>query len=194
MPRDVLFKSPDEPRDEMGRWTRAMRAKGVQLHGTAGTTGLTREQVMVKIRGMLDEATGHTGTGSRAARYLGAAAGAAATAITGVLPELQETAMRSGAELADRVASQTGLIVAKVAEHPAFKRLVTRIVLKKEDSIIKSLTSDEDETLKNIVSGVMADTRLDTHVTCSDSGLAAVACGAHRHLYHRICALRDAAQ
>ncbi|MFI5380731.1 MAG: hypothetical protein ACHRHE_15640 [Tepidisphaerales bacterium] len=175
-----------------------MRAKGVKLHDTSGITGLNREQVLTRIRRILDETTGHTG-GSRAARYLGAAAGAVITSgVGGLLPgiptDLQEPAMRHGAELADRLTSQTGHIVAKVLEHPAFKRLVKRIVLRKEANIRKALGGEDADDLKNIVAGVMADTRLDPHVTCSDAGLSAVACGAYRHLCDRICALRDAAR
>lgn len=194
MPRIPLFKaSPDEPRDVLGRWTRAMRAKGIALHDSGGVTGLSRDQVMDKIKRILDSATG-AGKGSRVARYLGAAAGVAASSVPGTPTDLVEPAMRHGAELADKLAAHTGHVVAKVIDHPAFRRLITRVILKKDMSIRKELAPDEVNDLKNIIAGVMADTRLDPHVSCSDGGLAAVACGAYRHLYDRICALREAAQ
>ncbi len=193
--RAPLFKTgpSGEPRDKFGRWVAAMRAKGAKVHDTSGTTGLNREQVLDKVKRILDDATGHQGIGSRTARYAGALIGAAASAVPGTPPETFSHATTHGAELADQLAAQTGVIIGKVREHPAFKKLTTRIILREKHKINKMLDPLEADQLKNIIAGVMADTRLDPQVSCSDSGLAVVASGAYRHLYDRICALRDAA-
>lgn len=191
MARKLIFKAEDEPRDAMGRWTRAMEAKGITLHGTGGLMGKSRDQVIDKIKNILDDVSGHTG-GSRIARYTGAAVGALLGSAPGVPTDIMQPLMHHSAEAADQIRQTTSLVVGKTLEHPAFKALARRAIFRKK-GISKSLHPEEGERLKEIVAGVMADTRMPPHVNYSDPALSAVAQGAYRHLHDRICALRDAA-
>jgi len=188
----VQKAGPDkEARDAMGRWTRALERKGIQLHQTAGILGKTREQVVAKIRNILDDAVQNEG-GKRAAKYVGGLAGLALGSTPGMDTGTTRQAMILGAHAADQIREATGTIIGKAMEHPGFKNLAKRVLLRK-GIIHKALEDEHCNSLKNIVAGVMADTRLDPHVSYSDGALAAVAHGAYRHLHDRVCALRDAA-
>lgn len=176
----------DERRDAMGRWAAQMEAKGVKLHGTGGTTGLSRDQVVGKIKKLLDNR-------AKATAHVVAHGAGFALGRVGIPDEIASHAVEHGKMAGEHVLAQTGYIIGKALEHPAFKRLTAKVVLARKDKIQKGLEGHHCEELKNIVAGVMADTRLDPHVSCSDDALAHVACGAYRHLHDRICALRDSA-
>ena len=187
-----LFKSEDEPRDEHGKWTAEMEHRGVPLHGTSGILGLNRGGVMNKIRNILDAVIGIEG-GPRAAKYVGGLIGGVLGSVPGTPPEIMEQAISHGAHLAEHLKEATGTVVGKVIEHPAYRRLAAKVVLRKDDQVTKSLEGDDESRLKDIVAGAMADTRLSPHVSYSDAALAAVAHGSYRHCRDRLCALRDAA-
>jgi hypothetical protein len=176
----------DERRDAMGRWAAQMEAKGVKLHGAGGITGLSRDQVLTKIKQLLDNK-------AKTTAHVAAHGASIALGRVGIPDELASHALEHGKIAGEHVLAQTGYIIGKVLEHPAFKNLATKVSTGKKGNVQKALEGEHCERLKNIVAGVMADTRLDTHVSCSDDALAHVACGAYRHLHDRICALRDSA-
>ena len=164
-----------------------MEAAGAKLHGTTGTVGLSRDQVVSKVRGLLDTAAGHTGETPRIASYTGALIGRAMQATGGLAGVPDEVANQAY----HHVKIATAHVVSKVLHHPAWRRLATAAVLKKGE-ISKALTSDEADGLKGIVAGVIADTRLHPRVGYDDAALGAVARGAYRHCHDRLCALKAA--
>lgn len=174
----VTKSRDDELRDAQGRWSAAAEAAGAQPYGTSGTLGLDRGAVKSKVRSMIDSVK----PALHPTKLVGAAAGMAA-ARYGFAP----------GEIADltqaHVAEATGHIVGKVKEHPAFKRLVTRVAIHRSDKVEKELDPRADDELKNIVAGAIADTKMHPHVSYSDHALATVARSAHRQLHDRICAM-----
>lgn len=179
--KGVRKDTSDELRDAHGRWTRMMEAAGAKLHGTTGITGLSRDQVVSKVRDILDSAAGHTPGASRAASYTAALAGkVAATVVPGLPGEVANSAEA-------HVASATGYVIHKVLAHPAWRRLAAFSVLR----LRKSLDGNEADQLKGIVANAIADIRLHPRIAHDDAALAAVARGAHRHLHDRLCALKE---
>jgi hypothetical protein len=181
-----LFKSAeDERRDAMGRWTRDMERKGVTLHGTTGILGLSRDRVVAKLKDILDGLSGEPVLGHPLSRYLGAAAGFAASRIPGMPAEIQDNAPIAAAHLAEHIREATGNVVGKVMEHPRFKELATKAA-KRAKRVRKALDATDEQQLKNILAAVMADTRMPPQVNYSDAALTAVADSAYRQLCSRI--------
>jgi hypothetical protein len=174
----------DEARDAHGRWMRELIDRGNHLHGTGGIVGLSRGQVVEKVRGLLDTVLSHSEGLSRAGTY----SGAIATRVVANVIGLPGSEVLSP-DLEHHVASATGYIAHKVLAHPAWRRLATAVITR----VKKSLDDDEAESLKGIVSGVIADTKLHPRVSCDDAALAEVARGAYQHCHDRLCALKYAA-
>lgn len=170
-----------EARDDHGRWAADVQT-GRYLAG--GTTGLSREQVVAKVRGLLDRASGFRGIGSRLASYSGLIAGKVASAgagMTGTPPDI--------ADLLDQhVALATGHLIAKAKDDPNVRRLIISALSKGTRVFHKALEPAETSALKDHVARIVADTRLHPRVACDDAALAAVAHGVYRHLHDRLSA------
>lgn len=177
----------DEARDAHGRWMRDLLDRH-QPYGTTGIVGLSRDQVVGKVRGLLDHALSHSEGLPRVGTYAGALATKIGATVLGYatgVPGPEHLAPN----LEAHIAAASGYVTHKVLSHPAWRRLATTAVLR----VKKNLSSGEDDELKGIVAGVIADTRLHPRVCCNDTALARVAHGAYQHCYSRLCALKDAA-
>lgn len=169
--------SPDETRDAAGRWSAEAEVGGYKA---GGTTGLTKEQVVQKVRRLLDNVTGHV-AGSRTASYGGYVAGkvAAMTAGMGSPPDVTE-------QLEHHVAHATQLIVGKMRNDPHVRKLFVSAIAKVPKLFRKSLDAGMQSELKGHVARVMSDTCLHPRVAGDDQALAAVAHGVYQNLHNHL--------
>lgn len=187
--REVSKAGPaDEARDNAGRWSGAGQSLRSKLYGTTGVVGLSRAQVVSKVKGLLDGALSHEEGLSRKVTYPAGLAGIATRVAQMVLPgnAIPEDVAASTQK---HVAHATGYVIHKVQAHPRFQRLAVKAMT----HLRKGLDQPEGEELKDLVATTIADTSFHPRVACDDGALAAVAHGAFRHCHDRLCALKQAA-
>lgn len=175
--RAPVQKSIDEARDAEGRWTAEAEVGGYKA---GGTTGLTRDQVVQKVRRVLDNAVGYE-AGSRTASYTGFIAGKVAAAVAGMgsPPDVTE-------QLEHHVAQATGLILGKMRSDPRIQKLLVSAIAKAPKLFRKALDVGTQSELKGHVARTMADTCLHPRVACDDQALAAVAHGVYQTLHNQL--------
>ncbi len=176
----------DEARDAHGRWMQGLIDRGAKPYGTSGITGMSRDQVIGKVRGFLDKNLEHT-VGPRSVTYTMALAAKVGSLVTSQILGLPADTQ---VEAEHHIASASGYISAKVLAHPATVRMVAKAAKGVARIIRKALDPDEEDELKGIVAGVIADTRLHPRISCDDAALSQVARGAYKHCHDRLCALK----